>query len=133
MFVAQFLDGLDRPPHQYIGGIGPHILRMAVDTAFGDVHLAPALNLCKLGRSIDRKEKPIGKERREHYEAGERQFAGAFAKGRNALRQQDGRTSGGNKGRRNMAEILAHADSHRGARPAGNRVDPAGNSASLLN
>ncbi len=100
---------------------------MAVDAAFGDVYLAAAFDLgSKRGSWGEGFNREGDDEARQKNCGGREQFAAA---GFDKLRDED--VGHAAKRTKIVAEVLAHADAHRGAEPAADGVEQASLAGSL--
>ena len=97
---------------------------MAVDAALGDVNLAAAVDLREMGRIIGCNENAIGTESGEKDDGGERELARALAEQECEAGKENDDAGKANECGRDLPEVLTHADSHCGAEPSGDGVDP---------
>src|ERR1019366_3171067 len=112
-FAPEFFDIPRRSPHQVIGGVGAHILGMAVDASFGNVHLAPSFGGRKLWSvGVSRADGALYAEGSGQHDSYEKEFAFPLTQHSEQRRQQYDSTGQQHESRWNVAEVLAHTDAH---------------------
>src|ERR1019366_8179823 len=118
-FTPEFFDTPSWFAHQVIGGVGAHILGMAVDASFGNVNLASSFGGRKLwGVGMSRADGALYAEGSGQHDSYDKDLAFPLTQHSEQRRHQYDSTGQQHESGRHMAEVLAHADAHRRPKPA---------------